>query len=220
MTKPRTFVAAKSAILFTAILASVPVSANTDSCQIPNLRKQYAEATLAVADSTHTKIRESNNTEDMDLKKQGCISDYGLKGGFGLPSLATGLLDGLKDKVCAAADDYIASNLDKFSASLTSPLGLADVDLGIGKRNSCTKEEKAKDTEGKCEGLLTMNERENELGFDSDKLITDQFKKLPDVDPGYTDFSYQGRNDITDYDYATKSSKEAENTRPKEGDRR
>lgn len=173
-----------------------------------------------MADSTHTKIRDSNSTEDMDLKEQGCISDYGLKGGFGLPSLANGLLDGLVDKVCAAADDYIATNLDKFSASLTSPLGLADVNLGIGKRNKCTEEEKANDPEGKCEGLLTLEENSNEIGWDSDKLIKDQFKKLPKVDSSYSDFSYKGRTDITDYDYTTKDRTEAKDQRPKEGDRR
>ncbi len=129
----------------------------------------------------------------MDLEDQGCISDYGLKGGFGLPSLAGGFLNGLKDAACKAADNFIASNVDQLSASLTSPLGIADVNLGVGKK-------------GEGEGMISLEQRSNELGVDLKSVIDDQFDKLPSVDNGFGEYEYEGKGDITDYEYTTKET--------------
>lgn len=179
--------------LLLVVSASSMAAMTDENCKIPSLRRDYAKATLAVADSVNTQIGEANDVAEIDLEEQGCISDYGLKGGFGLPSLASGLLDGLMDKVCSAADDYIASNLDKFSASLTTPLNVADVDLGLGKREP-------------GEPLIDTSTSESELGVDFDSMIDDQFKRLPKVDSGYGDYSYDAGADVKDYDYGTKDA--------------
>ncbi|EAZ98377.1 hypothetical protein [Marinobacter sp. ELB17] len=167
------------------------------ACAIAGLRLNYAKASLAIAAAGHQKIVDRSPPEDLDLEEQGCIGDYGLKGGFGLPSLAGSLLDGLMDKVCAAADSYLASNLEKFTVSLSSPLGLADVDLGVGKR----------DSDDPDDSFFKMSERENEVGVDLDSIVNDQFAQMPEVDDGYTDYSYDSDSNVTDYDYATKQSK-------------
>jgi len=173
------------------------------ACAIANLRLNYAKTSLAITAAGHQKIVERSPPEDLDLEDEACISDYGLKGGFGLPSLAGGLLDGLMDKVCAAADSYLASNLEKFTASITSPLGLGDVDLGIGVRDPGDED----DPDKPRDPFFNMTERENEVGVDFGDMIDDQFEKMPEVDDGYTDYSYESDSDVTDYDYATKQSK-------------
>lgn len=191
-------------------LSGTAIAASAEDCGIPDLRQQYAAASLAIVDATYKKNRPANNPEKIDLEKQGCISGYGLKGGFGLPSLAGGLLDGLKDKVCKAADDYLKSNLDQFSLSLKSPLNIADVDLGVERQDP----EGCKDENGKkveC-SWIDMKERDNELGVDFGDMIDDQFKKMPKVDSGFGDFDYDDGTDVKDYDYTTKKKKKTKSS--------
>lgn len=179
-----------AAPLLLSLALALPSHAAT-SCKIADLREQYTKATGALNAALNEKRQTQG--EEIDLKDQGCISDYGLNGGFGLPSLASGFLNGLKDKACEAADNYLASNLDQLSVSLTSPMGVSDLDLDIGKR-------------GDDDSLVTLENRTNELGVDLHSLIDDQFDRLPVLDNGFGEYNYEGPGDYTDYDYTTRET--------------
>lgn len=188
----------RTLVLVLPFLLSVSGYVDARECGIAEIRKEYAEATLKVASKTYEDSADRNDPEDIDFEEQGCISDYGFRGSFGLPSLASGFLDGLKDKACAAADEYIESNLSQFQAGFTSPLEAADLDVGI---------EQLEDDD---DGGVDFTEGENEFGPDAGGAIEDAFDKLPDVDSGYGDYQYGEDNSSNDYDYIDR----------KEGERR
>lgn len=187
---------------------SAGVSANdgedSDGCgDLRDLRASYTDVTAAIIKSTHENM--ATPTEEIDLEEQGCISDYGIQGGFGLPSLAD--LGNLADQFCAAADSYISTQLGQFGAKLTSPLGLADLDLGIGARDP-DDEGDPDDPDDNGGGIIDLDRNDNEIGFDSDKFIKDQFEKAPKVDSSYSDYNYDGGGSIdSETDYGTSKRK-------------
>jgi hypothetical protein len=114
-----------------------------------------------------------------------------------LASLAQGFLDGIRDAVCAAADNYLADQIDGLSASIDAPLGLAGIGGGLVRREECEEgDEECEEEQG-----VNFEQRQNELDFDEEDWINDQFDDLPDVNPGYSDFNYGGGPEAGDENY-------------------
>ena len=184
-------------------------TAATDCPQLTDLRNNYADVENEINRAMGERFQDKDgdgkpDTEDFDLEEQGCISDYGIEGGFGLPSMAD--LGGLMDQACEAADAYIGEQLSQFGANISSPLGLADMELGVDSYDKC----KAGETPDKdnCQNSpLNMSESTNEIGLDTGGFIDDQFDKLPEVESEYTDYEFEGEGDASDYNYGTSQKK-------------
>jgi hypothetical protein len=180
------------AALSIAVLVCVPIqssfaqAASADpECIVDEVRKKYAERRGQIIIATDESVNQEDLDDTVDFEEKGCISSYGLDGSFSLASLAQGFLDGIRDAVCSAADNYLADQVDGLSASIDAPLGLAGVGGGLVRGG---------------EGV-NVEQRQNELDFDEEDWINDQFNDLPDVNPGYSDFNYGGGPEAGDENY-------------------
>lgn len=176
-------------LLVTGPLSSPVLAATTpgtnDDCIVDDVRKVYAEGRGKIIERTDELLNPESLDETVDFEEKGCISTYGLDGSFSLASIAKGFLSGIKDAVCAAADNYLANQVDGLKASIDAPLGLGDVGGSLVRGGSG----------------VNVEQGENVIDFDKEKFINDQFDRVPDVNPGYSDFNYDSGPDIGDENY-------------------
>lgn len=168
---------------------------------ISRLREDMATLNSELAAAKVAKVVE----EQEDFDAGGCVSDYGAKLGLGLPGLTSAFLDGLKDKACSALDDYIGSNLAQLGASISAPMDLGDVQVGLGKGDSS----------------FDINQRD--IGVDVDSVLNRIRSEAPEIDSGYRDFDRTGGRSIDDYEYLDRSRGQAIQTpdyNPSTGGRR
>lgn len=180
------------AALSIAVLTCVPVqssfaqAASADpECPVDDVRKKYAERRGEIIIATDEQVNPVPLDETVDFEEKGCISSYGLDGSFSLASLAVPFLDGIRDTVCETADNYLGDQVDGLGASIDAPLGLGSVGGNLVRGG---------------EGV-NVEQRQNELDFDEEDWINDQFNDLPDVNPGYSDFNYGGGPEAGDENY-------------------
>lgn len=171
-------VAGVTAIGFLAFFAPVAGHAAASCEQLSTMREQLREVNAAIASAQTEKVIE--NQPKFDAEEQGCISNYMPRTGLGLPGFAD-LLDGLVDAACSAADSYLGSQLSQLSVSLTGPLDLVGLDLGIGN-----------------DGNFTITQRD--VGVDYGSIMNDIKDKLPKLDNDLSvDLDYSGGQRAGDY---------------------
>jgi len=161
-------------------------SASNEPCVVDEVRKKYNEDRGQVTKRVYDKVHEGNDLDDVvDFEEKGCISSYGLDGSFSIESIASSFLSGIRDAVCSAADNYLADQVDGLSASIDAPLGLSGAGIGINRGS---------------EGV-NIEQGQNEIDFNAEGFINDQFDRIPNVNPGYTDYEYDSDSDIGDENY-------------------
>lgn len=132
---------------------------------LTKMREVNREANSAIAGARTKKTLE--DMPDFDAEEAGCISSYGANLGFGMvSSLAGNLLNSLKDAACSALDDYIDESITQFGSSISAPMDLGEIDLGLGRQDSLLKA----DGEGRA------------FGFDFDKIMDDVADELPSIE--------------------------------------
>jgi hypothetical protein len=174
-------------------MLSAPVHAQSagsgQTCIVDEVRDIYASGRGKIIQRTDELLNPEPLDETVDFEEKGCISSYGLNGSFSLASIAQGFLNGIKDAVCSAADNYLADQIDGLASSIDAPLGLGDVGGSLVRGG---------------EGV-NIEEGENTIDFDEEQWVNDQFDQLPDVNPGYSDFDYDAGSDIGDENYLDQS---------------
>ncbi|ABM21124.1 MULTISPECIES: hypothetical protein [Marinobacter] len=159
-----------------------PASQNACST-LDKMRKGYREMNTAMAKERTRKVSEEK--EEFDAEDTGCFGDWGTNIGLGLPGLADAFFDQLKDQACSAMNDYVNSQLDALSSSISGPLDLVGLDVSFGG-----------------EQPFNLSSTEKKIGLDTGSIVDDVFKGAPDLeDSGIGGFDGQvGKNPLGDQD--------------------
>lgn len=168
-----------------ATAASPDTSAFCDS--VAELRSNYGGLNRTVAAATVQS--NPDKIEEWDAEEDSCISSYGVDLGFSFTSIASSLLEGLKDAACSVMDDYISDQMNALNSTVTAPLDLAGIDVSFGEQDS----------------PFSMSTSREDIGVDFEKVFRDQAGKLPDVNSGF-DYDASNGGSVNDFEYL--------NTRP------
>ena len=171
------------------VLAGVTVSSAVQAQQAPsstcgalaNMRSNYQQLHTAMASKRVEMAIEEK--EPFDAEETGCISDYGANLGLGVPGLTSAFLDGLKDKACSAMDSYIKSNLNALTASISGPMDLVGLDLGIGESDS----------------PFNVGVNQRDIGLDVDQVLDDVMSGAPKIENGNFNYNGSGDSGLGDY---------------------
>lgn len=131
---------------------------------LSNLRQNYTAMNKTIAKERGRAMTEQRQENPFDAASTGCFGDWGTNLGLGLPGLADAFFDQLADQACSAMNDYVNSQLDALSSSVSAPLDLVGVDFEFGG-----------------DAPFSVNTEQRDIDLDTGAIVDDVMSRAPDT---------------------------------------